>query len=82
MGKAEPEKRSTDPRALRLPDEKTGALVLPPDDGFTPVEKAAFILQGRLKITKQGFFLDGRPANTYAVLDAAGVKLKPKGEIN
>lgn len=75
MSKRDEKARPKNPRSHRLPPEK-GALILPPDDGLTPIDKAQAILRDRLEVTKRGFFLDGRPVDTYKVLDAAGITLK------
>jgi len=57
----------------------TGEIIALPDDGYTLMEKAEMILGSRLKERRGfGYYLDGRPARTDAILAAA--KLKPKDE--
>lgn len=60
---------------FRLPREDNFPTV-PFDDPPPLIETAEIILGKRLKITKQGFLLDGKPANTEKVLKAAGLKFK------
>lgn len=65
--------KEANPRSQRLPRE-TGALIVPMGDGLTTLERAKGVLQGRLKETSMGFFLDGCPVSIDRVLEAAGVK--------
>lgn len=56
-----------------LPREK-GAIIVPFDDALPLMEQAAEILGDRFKEVRQGYLLDGKPANTSKVLKAAGLK--------
>ena len=56
---------------------RIGEIIAEPDDGMTIMERAQAILGDRLTEKRHmGYFLDGRPVNSRAVVHAAGLKLK------
>lgn len=74
-----PAKQGKNPNlSQRLPRE-TGALIAPLGDGLTVLERALIALEGRVKETRMGFFLDGKPCNTKDILAAAGMKFADEG---
>lgn len=58
-----------------LPREK-GAIIVPCNDAVGLIEQAQINLGTRMKETRMGFFLDGKPVNTGKLLAAAGLKFK------
>jgi len=58
--------------AQRLPRE-TGCIIVRPGDGLTVLERALEALKERVKETRLGFILDGKPCNTRDILLAAGM---------
>jgi hypothetical protein len=61
--------------SYRLPREK-GCLIVPMGDGMTVLERAMEYLGSRVKETRMGFTLDGKPCNTADILKAAGMSYK------
>ena len=64
----------------RLPREDF-APVIEFDDRPPLMERCAEVLKERFKITKMGFLLDGKPANTDKVVAAAGLLFKDEEPI-
>jgi len=61
----------------KQPVSRFGEIIAEPDDGITIMERAEHILGERLETRRGlGYFLDGRPANTRKVVEAAGLKFK------
>lgn len=58
--------------ARRLPRERPTQPIM--HNGMTVLERAEEFLGDRLKMTRSGWLLDGRPASTDAVMAAAGLK--------
>jgi hypothetical protein len=56
------------------PIESSLAISLPPNDGVPLMEQAQEILGLRLTSDWRGYKLDGRPSNTDAIVEAAGLK--------
>jgi transposase len=70
-----PTKQARNTRASHL--TRFGEIVAEPDDGITVMERAQAILGTRLTERRgYGFYLDGKPANTAAVIHGAGLKFK------
>ena len=70
-----PTKQSRNQKATNL--TRFGEIVAEPDDGITIMEQAKNILGERLTERRGlGYFVDGKPVNTRAVIEAAGLKFK------
>jgi hypothetical protein len=70
--------KTTHPKlSHRLPREKA-YLVVPMGDGMTRLERALELLGSRVKQTKQGFMLDGKPCNTEKIFQTAGIPYEDK----
>lgn len=68
-----PSKQNDEPK----PPRRKRAGTLEPDDGYTVMERAEEILGDRLTERPSiGYFLDGRPASSRIVVEAAGLKFK------
>lgn len=54
---------------------RIGEIIAEPDDGLTVMDKAKASLGDRLTERRNmGYFLDGRPVSTRAVIEGAGLK--------
>lgn len=70
-----PSKQARNTQANHL--SRIGEIIAEPDDGMTVMDQAKAILGARLTEKRgMGYFVDGRPVSSTAVVHAAGLKMK------
>lgn len=70
-----PSKQARHRRETHL--SRDGGIIIPVGDDRTTMEKAEEALGDRLTEKRgMGYFLDGRPASIYKIMEAAGIDIK------